>query len=509
VDVPCTSVVDSLKKVAKASVIVFIGAVFYYLARFLFRTILARGLSAGDYGTITISMALADTVAVVSLLGIPAVLTRQIASARSRGENPQKFATAGILVVLLTSVTTSMFLYSVSDILSGVLNASQDVLQVFAIYVLFTALLWVATAVAQGYEDVSVLVYVQHILYGFLLVVSAVIGGLFFQYTRFAALLCLISVAIASIVAIIYLLRKGYLRLGGPAFDTVYYLLVLSIPLFLSSVVSVVFGKIDIFMLGHFLGSTAVGMYNVALTVVNLLPLFLFVANYLYLPIASSMVASGSIGSLRRFYQVLTKWIVVFTLPLFAVIVLYPHIVVSLFFGQKYVAAATSLFVLALAHLVNTCFGVNSWTLVALGEARFVFFYTLASAAINFFLNAILIPVYGIEGAALATATSILFVSFATSAYLVKKYGVHPFTRQYFSSFLAAFVPLFVFKLLDVSVGGLLNLFVLLFIYFLVYCTLLLVLRVFEKEDVEILRSIERRTGANLGIVWSILRKFS
>jgi len=490
-------------------VLVLVGAVFYYVARFLFRTILARGLSPGEYGIIALSMAIADTAAIISLLGIPAVLTRQIASARSKGENPQEFATAGVLTVLLTSFLVSILLYSTSGILSEVLNASQDILQVFAISTLFIALLWVATAVARGYEDVFVFAYVQHILYGFLLVVSAVVAGFIFQSALLAASLYLLSVAIASVVAIIHILCKRYLNLDKPAFGTVHNLLIFSIPLFASSIISVVFGRTDTFMLGYFLNSSAVGVYNVALAAVHLLPFFLLIVSYIYLPIASSIVSSRGADVLKRFYQIVTKWIVVFTLPLFAVVVLYPHIVISVFFGSDYMDAVGPLVVLAVAYLINTALGANGWTLVALGETRFIFFYTLASAAINFLLNAVLIPVYGIVGAALATATSIFFVSLVASAFLYRKYEIHPVTCQYFVPFLAAFVPLAILKFLDVSVSSLFGMLFLLSAFILIYGVLLLVLRVFEKEDIEILRSIERRFGLNLEMVRSILRLFS
>jgi len=139
----------------------------------------------------------------------------------------------------------------------------------------------------------------------------------------------------------------------------------------------------------------------------------------------------GKIEELKRVYQVLTKWIFLATLPLFAMIFLFPEATIGFFFGAKYLEASKALQILALGFMFHVLLGLNGWSLVVIKESGFVMYSTMISAVINVVLNVLLIPTYGIEGAATATAISYFTTNVLNSLRLHQMAKVQPFSRNY------------------------------------------------------------------------------
>jgi O-antigen/teichoic acid export membrane protein len=102
------------------------------------------------------------------------------------------------------------------------------------------------------------------------------------------------------------------------------------------------------------------------------------------------------------------------------------------FFGEEYIIGASTLFILGLAQLINTAVGANGYIMNMCGYEKVLLINDIFMAVINIILNYIMIPKYGIMGAAIATAISIasfnLFKLFQVKYYL----DIIPFNRKYF-----------------------------------------------------------------------------
>lgn len=58
-----------------------------------------------------------------------------------------------------------------------------------------------------------------------------------------------------------------------------------------------------------------------------------------------------------------------------------------------------------------TFLGPNGWTLIVIRENIFTMYSAILSAIINIILNILLIPNYGMEGAAVATASAYIVIN--------------------------------------------------------------------------------------------------
>ena len=93
-------------------------------------------------------------------------------------------------------------------------------------------------------------------------------------------------------------------------------------------------------------------------------------------------------------------------------------------FSYEFIFAKTALMILAGGRLIDVALGCNALMLSMSGHERVVaVVFTVISLA-NIALNAVLITQYGVEGAAIATVTSLFLTKLLLSVYAVKKAGI-------------------------------------------------------------------------------------
>jgi O-antigen/teichoic acid export membrane protein len=117
--------------------------------------------------------------------------------------------------------------------------------------------------------------------------------------------------------------------------------------------------------------------------------------------------------------------------PLFLVLFLYSSDVLTYLFGREYSGASTALKILALGFMFSVVVGPNWATLTVLGNTKFLMFSSSIGAATNVALNYTLIPLYGIVGAAIASAFALITINLINSLKLFSLKGIHPFIGNY------------------------------------------------------------------------------
>ena len=95
-------------------------------------------------------------------------------------------------------------------------------------------------------------------------------------------------------------------------------------------------------------------------------------------------------------------------------------------YGADFIPAATAMRILIVAQILGLFCGPVAVTLVASRHERWVLFVNVSSLCVNAVLNLLLIPRYGIEGAAFATFTAVLLVKFGLLFLVFRKTPYDP-----------------------------------------------------------------------------------
>jgi O-antigen/teichoic acid export membrane protein len=100
--------------------------------------------------------------------------------------------------------------------------------------------------------------------------------------------------------------------------------------------------------------------------------------------------------------------------------------VILRWFGSDFSEGALALMILAVGQLVNAATGAVEPLLIMSGHEKYVRNNTLASALCNLLLNLLLIPLWGINGAAVADSLTIALQNLTASFWAQKKLGFSP-----------------------------------------------------------------------------------
>ncbi|MCB7128090.1 MAG: flippase [Candidatus Brocadiales bacterium] len=196
-----------------------------------------------------------------------------------------------------------------------------------------------------------------------------------------------------------------------------------AIPLLLVAGFHLALYQTDILMIGAFLGTTDAGIYAAATRVASLILFGVIAVNAIAAPMISELYAQGRHNDLQRMITLAARGILIYSLPVTLFIVVLGKWMLG-FFGQAFTGGYTALVVLAVGQLVVALAGSVGFLMIMTDHHHEATWIVGGSALLNVILNATLIPVMGIPGAAVATTVANSMNSLVLSVYVKKKLNI-------------------------------------------------------------------------------------
>ncbi|WP_256686128.1 flippase [Halococcus qingdaonensis] len=417
--------------ILKESGILFAGFVLGRGLSFVGRLLIARFLPSGGYGAISIGLTILTIASTMALVGLDTGVSRYLPRDDTDVFKRSVLIASLKFVIPLSLGATAVLFFAAGPLARDVFDApaTKPVIRLFSLAIPFAAIAKLAVGAMRGNQRSLPKVYIQNIaLPVSRLGLIAVFFTLGFAATGMAAAYVL-SYALAGMVGVYYLVRHTPLLKRLRSVSIRRELLSFSAPLMITAAVSLVFTSLDTLMLGYFSSTRVVGIYNAVYPTAILLTLVQSSVGFVFMPVVSEMHSDGRMTEMRRMYQLAVKWIVIFTVPLFAFLVMFPGEIIRLTFGPKYVTGAVALVVLSTGFLSHTIVGPNGNMLTSLGKTKTMMLDNVAVAVVNFVLNLILIPEYSYVGAAIATTVAYFMLNGLYSYQLYTLNGAHPIQK--------------------------------------------------------------------------------
>lgn len=383
---------------------------------FLASVVLARLLGSSGYGVYSYAFSVAMLLMVVAKLGLPPLLLREIAAAAVRNDWS---VIRGLLLraeqaVFAGSLLTIIVAGGVIWLLPGWPGDQQA-----------SSILW-----ALALVPVLALGEIRSgSLRGFQRVVLGLIPGTVIRPT--ALILLLLLVYFVTDAAVKPSLAMG-LHAAAGAFSLVvgtWWLLRrlpkgvrqersqtrlrqwsrAAIPFFFLGVVHMINGQVDILMLGTLRPAEELGTYRVAVALGTLVPFFLGAANVVIEPEVSRLYSSGEHSTLQRIVTTEARWVLLVTAPIVIFLLVFGGDVLRIVYGAEFEAGYGPLAILAVGQLANVGMGPVILVLNMTGFQRESLKGVSLAAGFNVVANATLVPILGAIGAALASASSLIF----------------------------------------------------------------------------------------------------
>ena len=196
-----------------------------------------------------------------------------------------------------------------------------------------------------------------------------------------------------------------------------------AMPMLLIGSMYVINGQTDAVMLGSLKDSATVGIYTIANRGAGLISFVQIAFATSLAPIFATLFAQGNLDELRKTIKRSCQATFLLSLAVAVLLVLCSHWFL-LVFGPEFLAGQTALFVLMGSQLVNAFTGATAQLLIMTGYDRDTAIGVSISAAVNVALNAVMIPPYGLNGAAIATATSTVLWNVILVGFTYKRFKV-------------------------------------------------------------------------------------
>jgi O-antigen/teichoic acid export membrane protein len=148
----------------------------------------------------------------------------------------------------------------------------------------------------------------------------------------------------------------------------------------------------------------------------------LMAVNSIAAPKFAEFYGSNDISTLGKVARQSTKLIFWTSLPSIVLLGIFPGFFLGLY-GPEFKAGTTSLIILAIAQFIAAISGSVGNILQMTGSQKTYQNIILSTTILNISLNLILIPIMGIEGAAIAAFFTIVIRNLVSVVVIKKKYG--------------------------------------------------------------------------------------
>ena len=501
-----------IRRLFKSGLLLFAGLVLELGISFVAKVLIARLLGRPAYGVATIGITTLSFASTILLFGINTGVGRYLPRFDDEADRKGIMA-SGLQIVVGFSVSCATLLFVFAEpFATRVLGAPEavDVVRIASLGIPFAVLMKFTIGVVQGLQRSLPKVLIRNIgqpIVRFSLVVVVLYLGL-----GAAGIVGAYSAtfAAAGLAGLYYVLTRTNLRSSATANMRRRELVRFSAPLMLTAAMLMVLSYFDIFMLSYFRTSGEVGTYNVVYPLAELLTATLSAFSFIAMPILSQLHSDKRTAEMDRTYKIVTKWIFMATLPPMLILIFFPTASIRMTFGLEYTDGSLALVVLALGFFTHSVAGPNVNTLTAIGRTRIIMWDNLLAGAANITLNFVLIPEYGILGAAVATAVSYAGLNVLYSVQLYRQTGIHPLTAALFKPALAGVTSMVgiyyvVTRFIDTTAPVLIGMGI---AFLSLYGVAILAFGGIEEEEIMLVLSFEERFGVDLGPFKRIARFF-
>jgi len=197
------------------------------------------------------------------------------------------------------------------------------------------------------------------------------------------------------------------------------------LPLSAISGLQIVQSQTDLVMLGLLSGKQEVGLYRVAFSFASLVIFALSAVNAVLAPEIARLYTAGDKARLQSLITLAARMVFLAALPVAGTLILFGVPIINLFYGDAYQEGYTALIILSVAWLITASAGSTYDILNMTGNEMETLKGIGSSMILNVILNAILIPSYGVDGAAAATGLSIVILNVCLWRIVWRKVGLH------------------------------------------------------------------------------------
>lgn len=193
-----------------------------------------------------------------------------------------------------------------------------------------------------------------------------------------------------------------------------------SYPIAISGMALFLLMSFDILFLKKYRNDETVAFYSVGVKIMTIVSIIIITINITVSAKISEHFSGKNRNELAKILKNSSRTIFGITLPVVVLLSIFSGHILSLF-GEEYIAARQAFLILIIGQGICSAFGSSSVYLNMTGRQHIYQIILIIAVIINFVLNQLLIPKYGMTGAAIAFVSSSFFWNFVSAVVIYRK----------------------------------------------------------------------------------------
>ncbi|MFA5613589.1 MAG: flippase [Methanoculleus sp.] len=374
---------------------------------FLLNILLSRWLGPGDFGLYTLTLTIFTVSTLVAGLGIPETVVKYVADYKTDRERRDAVVTAGVVNGLLLGTVAGLVLFLFSGEIATLFSIPElsDLIRITALAVPLSILNTTLLGLLNGLREMRSYSF-RFIIRSILLVVLAVVFILA-GFGPAGAVAALLLTEIGTLAFVATVVHPHFRPSTLNHRETTKKMLAFGSRVFIASAIYLVNTYTDTLLIGYLLTETDVGRYAVAIMIARVaflsLPGSISTVNY---PAISEYYSKGLTSAVEAVINRSIRYCLALLSMMGLVLIYLAGTIIEILFGPSYLPAVPAFIVLIYGMIVFGAVSSVGPSLSAMNRPGLSSQVNILVAGANVALDLVLIPLFGITGAAAGTAIS-------------------------------------------------------------------------------------------------------
>ncbi|KZX12624.1 flippase [Methanobrevibacter filiformis] len=496
-------------KLVRGSFLILVGNLVFRVGGYVYRFLMATLLGPSSYGILGLTLPLQGIFQVLSAGGLPPAIAKYVAEYNALDEHAlakQSIFTSLKIMIFLGLLFGLLMVFFVAPWLAfDVFNKPLALypLQAVGLITPFSVIVGAFRGAFQGvykmeyilasrtFEQIGMILFATAFVIIGLSALGAVLGSV-------------LGFVLSAVVSLILFKKYMWKYIPQPEENEKFSiadelklakkLIFFSVPVTVTALAEMGIYSICTFIMGMFITSSEIGHFTAADPIARLpLVISISVATTI-LPASSEAFALKSQELLDKYVSMSYKYSMLLIIPMCIGIAMFSKPIMELvyFLRPEYVLGAGALAILVLGMSFYSLFAISASIIQGIGNPKIPMYVLIFGAVVTFVLGWFLIPLFGIEGGALATTIAsflIMVPILGFTFHLTKTTPPYKFLGKLIVAaiIMAVFIYLIPSTILGLVIG--------IILCPILYITILILIKAFDKSDFEYIRNFSTKFG--------------
>ncbi|WP_323789847.1 polysaccharide biosynthesis C-terminal domain-containing protein [Psychroserpens sp.] len=386
------------------------------------------------YGLVAYILSTANIMMPLMAFGVHNTMIKFYSTFKSKN-SLNSFMTLMLFLPLVFTIPIGLIGYLSYDSIASWLSQKNNIVEDYLWYIFVTAL-------AMAYFEVFfawVKVQMKTVFGNFMKEVFHRVGVMILLFTLYFEwitveqfLIGLVGVYVLRMIAM--LINAFYIRLPVFRFykiDKLSSIIKYSSLIIIAGSIATMILDIDKFMLNNYIEIEKVAYYSVAVFIATVIAVPQRAMHQIMMPLTAKFINDNNKKELNDLYERSSLTLYIISGFIFLLIVLNINELYTII-PEEFSGGITVVFLISIAKLYDNLLGNNNAILFNSDYYRMVLVFGVILAISAVVLNMILIPLYGINGSAIATLIAVVVYNTIKVIFVKMKFNVVPFTLQTF-----------------------------------------------------------------------------